>query len=139
MQPLLRVAAALPGAYRRHKGESMEALSALVRRHWTDHGEPPPDEVPDIELVNDVRQIVKTAHAARAVGTYDRNDAPGEWMYYLEQAVASPREERAFMSLRTEARALGVSELDLLTDEILSAHLTGFSTTRRDFLRDLLP
>lgn len=115
---LLRVAARLPAAQKRHAGKTRQQVARLFtdRFHLN---------LDDRSLLHDVDEFFRPTLAVRE-----------QWM---PQLVILIREEEPADSFRGYMQDIAVAELQQLTDELLSAHLTGFSTTRRDFLRDLLP
>lgn len=115
---LLRVAARLPAAQKRHAGKTRQQVARL----FTDGFHLNLD---DRSLLHDVDEFFRPTLAVRE-----------QWM---PQLVILIREEEPADSFRGYMQDIAVAELQQLTDELLSAHLTGFSTTRRDFLRDLLP
>jgi hypothetical protein len=134
----------LPNAQKRHVGETTDQIRRRLERlrglPEKELGNLNDGEFADLVLYEHVFEI--------ATGTVEPQKPIEEHADILVEGLASTldttptkSEEAAGQAeeLIVEIRSVGVRELRSLTDQLLSAHLTGFSTTRRDFFRDLLP
>jgi hypothetical protein len=131
--PLLEIAKRLPAAQKRHAGETHDQLTdrfkGLINVPLNE------SDLADARLVQYVMNISLASFKEIAPGTtVARLDS---WIDSLADAVETPPAENNYFVFLEQAAA--TSNLEVLTDHLLSAHMTGFSTTRRDFLRDLLP
>jgi hypothetical protein len=124
-QQLFGIAEELPAAQERHADQTPRQLVRIFgARHFT---------IEDRSLVSHVTNMAFQRGELILEGFPRRL-----WMVLLAGAVGNHRLDSSsglYLALQQSATI----QLEMLTDQLHSAHLTGFSTTRRDLLRDLRP
>ncbi|HET8653604.1 MAG TPA: hypothetical protein VFM13_13670 [Gaiellaceae bacterium] len=134
----------LPDAQKRHVGETAKQ----IRRQFERLRDLPENEIAGLDEGGFADLILYSFVFEIATGTVEPQKPVDERADILLEGLASTLDTTPAKSeetvaqaeeLMVEIRTVGVRELRSLTDQLLSAHMTGFSTTRGDFLRDLLP
>jgi hypothetical protein len=117
IESFTRATTELQEARKRHGGESMDQVIRALRN--------PEFASEDYALIDDF---------SRALG-----GPPGDELTVITPVAADVTRAGIPLSATENAKAHVRDLLDRFIDDVLSAHLNGFSTTRRDLLRDLLP